>query len=107
MKCKETVVAVSRKAESVVTSKGQLTVPAIIRRSLGIQSGDRIRFEVTGPDRMTVTIRKRQDVFEMIRALPPLSEPEPLDRAAINRAADEALGEKFSHPANGRKGGDA
>jgi antitoxin PrlF len=29
---------------SVVTSKGQITIPALVRQKLGIQSGDRVEF---------------------------------------------------------------
>ena len=33
---------------ATVTSKGQITVPLVIRRELGIEAGDRIEFVVEG-----------------------------------------------------------
>jgi AbrB family looped-hinge helix DNA binding protein len=93
---------VARKAESVMTTKGQLTVPASLRRLVGISPGDRIQFEVTGADTMTVKVRRKQDVFELLKALPDLSPSGPLDRAAINAAADKVLGDKFKSFRGGR-----
>jgi AbrB family looped-hinge helix DNA binding protein len=81
---------------ATLTSKGQLTVPAGVRGSLGIHPGDRLQFEITGPDTMTVRVRKKHDVFELLKALPPLKSAGPLDRDAIAAAADAALGPKFA-----------
>jgi antitoxin PrlF len=82
-------------AESKLTSKGQLTVPASVRGNMGIHAGDRLQFEIVGPDRMMVTVKRKRNVFDVLKALPKLHLDAPLDRAAINEAADEALAEKF------------
>ena len=88
--------AQTKAVEGKVTSKGQLTLPASVRRSIGIKPGDRLRFEITGPDTMTVRVRKKHDVFDLLKALPPLVSSKPLDRNAIAEATDAALGEKFA-----------
>ncbi|HEY7034621.1 MAG TPA: AbrB/MazE/SpoVT family DNA-binding domain-containing protein [Thermomicrobiales bacterium] len=47
--------------ETVVTRKGQVTIPADIRRSLGIHEGDRVSFEQVGD---VVQIRRALDVVQ-------------------------------------------
>ena len=47
--------------ETVVTRKGQVTIPVDIRRSLGIHEGDRVSFEQVGD---VVQIRRALDIVE-------------------------------------------
>ncbi len=42
---------------STLTSKGQATIPAEVRKNLGLHAGDKITFEITDHK---VTIRKAQ-----------------------------------------------
>jgi antitoxin PrlF len=81
---------------STLTSKGQLTVPANVRGSMGIHPGDRLQFEITGPDTMTVRVRKKHNVFDLLKALPTLKYAGPLDRNTVAAAADASLSEKFA-----------
>lgn len=55
-------------AFSTLTSKGQLTVPKIVRERLGLQPGDRVdfRLEHDGSARMLPVSRKVSDVFGML-----------------------------------------
>jgi AbrB family looped-hinge helix DNA binding protein len=55
---------------SRVTSKGQVTIPADVRRALTIEQGDDLLFDV-GPDQ-TVHLRviKRQRLSDLYGALP-------------------------------------
>jgi AbrB family looped-hinge helix DNA binding protein len=46
---------------TILTRKGQMTVPADIRRELGLTEGDRI---VVTSDRGTVTIRRAESVAD-------------------------------------------
>jgi len=39
---------------STLTSKGQLTVPKVIRDRLGLHEGDRVEFRVTGEGQVVV-----------------------------------------------------
>ena len=34
---------------ATVTSKGQITIPAMVRNSLGVKAGDRLKFFQVGP----------------------------------------------------------
>jgi bifunctional DNA-binding transcriptional regulator/antitoxin component of YhaV-PrlF toxin-antitoxin module len=87
--------ALRKSAEGKMTSKGQLTVPASVRGPMDMHAGDRLLFEIVGPDRMMVTVKRKRNVFDVLKALPKLRLDAPLDRATIDEAADEALTEKF------------
>jgi AbrB family looped-hinge helix DNA binding protein len=51
-----------------VTSKGQITVPVEIRRSLGVKPGDSLRFEECG-DGIRVRRETEENVFEKWRGI--------------------------------------
>ena len=80
--------------ESTISSKGQVTVPADVRRQLGVRAGDRIAFVAT--DEGTVEIRPVRyvldDVLGAIEALP--GESVDLDRE-IAAAREEHLTRKM------------
>jgi antitoxin PrlF len=50
---------------SAVTSKGQATIPADIRREAGIEPGDRVRFRFDGHK---ITVEKAQDIDDLWNA---------------------------------------
>jgi len=51
-------------AEAAVTSKGQITIPAEIRRAMGIKAKDRVVFTVM-PDGTTVMRAKTQSITDL------------------------------------------
>ena len=51
-------------AEAAVTSKGQITIPADIRKAMGIKSKDRVVFTVL-PDGTTVMRAKTKSIAEL------------------------------------------
>lgn len=51
---------------STITSKGQTTVPASVRRALGLKAGDRIVYEIQGD---SVVIRVQPEAMEVFGAL--------------------------------------
>ena len=51
-----------------VTSKGQITVPVEIRRSLGVKAGDKIRFEQQEGG-IRLTRDAEENVFEKYRGI--------------------------------------
>ncbi|HEV8636866.1 MAG TPA: AbrB/MazE/SpoVT family DNA-binding domain-containing protein [Chloroflexota bacterium] len=48
----------------VVTRKGQVTVPAEVRRALGIKVGDRVAFSVDDADGKQATLKPARSVAE-------------------------------------------
>jgi AbrB family looped-hinge helix DNA binding protein len=65
-------------SEATITSKGQVTIPADIRRSLGLQAQDRLSFTPM-PDGTVVLRAKTQSVM----ALKGMLKPQPGQRVAI------------------------
>ncbi len=52
-----------------LTSKGQITIPKVIRDRLGIQPGDDLLFDIRG-NRVEVTPRRRQSVAALAGLFP-------------------------------------
>lgn len=76
--------------ESSMTSTGQITIPASIRKKLGLKPHDRIRFEVVGDD---VFLRPPQSVVDRyFGALNGRLEPDDTKRRELfeQAVADEA-----------------
>ena len=55
-------------AEAAVTSKGQITIPAEIRRRMGIKPQDRVVFTVL-PNGTTVMRAKTRNIGELAQSL--------------------------------------
>jgi antitoxin PrlF len=79
-------------AESRVTQKGQVTIPADMRRHLGLKPRDRVRFEIED-DAVRMT-RATSKILEIYGSVTPRNRPE--DFAALREefesgVADEAI----------------
>ena len=55
---------------SRVTSKGQVTIPADIRKALNIEQGDDLLFEVGSDEAARLRVVKRQRLSDLRGALP-------------------------------------
>lgn len=79
---------------STVSSKGQVTLPADVRRQLGVGSADKVAFVVT--DTGTVEVRPARFILESVlgslEALP--NESVDLDRE-IEEAVEEGVAQKM------------
>ena len=53
-----------------VTSKGQVTIPADVRRALEIDQGDDLVFEVTSNASVELRVLKRKRLSDLYRSLP-------------------------------------
>lgn len=53
--------AVKREMETVITRKGQITIPAPIRRALDLHEGDRVAMVIDGEE---IRLRRRASVVE-------------------------------------------
>lgn len=81
---------------STISSKGQVTIPADVRRQLGVRSADKVAFVVT--DAGTVEVRPARFTLESVLgsldALP--GESVDLDRE-IEEAVEEGVAQKMRH----------
>ncbi|HEV2127094.1 MAG TPA: AbrB/MazE/SpoVT family DNA-binding domain-containing protein [Thermomicrobiales bacterium] len=81
---------------STISSKGQVTIPADVRRQLGVRSADKVAFVVT--DAGTVEVRPARFTLESVLgsldALP--DESVDLDRE-IEEAVEEGVAQKMRH----------
>jgi len=78
---------------SVVTRKGQITIPADLRRELGITIGDQIDFERDG-DRIRLEKRSGSIVDRIFGIGRPYAQIPPLDPAEEGRLYEEAVAEE-------------
>lgn len=46
-------------ATATMTSKGQITIPAVVRMALGVESGDRVEFVLVEPGRFELVAATR------------------------------------------------
>lgn len=84
----------TREYVSSVTSKGQVTIPADIRKLLHLKPGQKVVFRVQG-DSVTV-MAAPMTLEEAFRSVPPLSQPEDYERIrniAIEDQVEHALQE--------------
>ena len=78
-----------RELSTTVTRKGQVTVPAEIRRALGLKRGDKVAFIL---DDGRVRFERAHSVVERTAGAFKSNEP-PLSAEELRRAAEEAWAE--------------
>jgi len=71
-------------AESAVTSKGQITIPADVRRAMGLQNQDRVVFTVM-PDGTTVIRAKTRSLHTLASVLKRKGKKMPVKNMRIGR----------------------
>jgi len=54
-------------AHSVITSKGQITIPKSVRNKLNLKTGDKVDFKISGKDVILVPVSKSvEEVFGIL-----------------------------------------
>lgn len=77
---------------SVMTRKGQVTVPADIRRVLGLKEGDKVAFTLRDTQEREVSLRPVRSVAELTYgAVSPRQRPE--DFQELRRRFEEGIAE--------------
>ncbi len=79
------------KAQATLTGKGQITLPAELRRRWGLKPGDRIDFILEDNDQVLMTRKARRSIFKSREELAPLSLGRPLTQEDIDRAVADAM----------------
>jgi AbrB family looped-hinge helix DNA binding protein len=81
--------------EATLTEKGQVTIPLEIRRLIGLQPRDKVRFEVEGD---VVKIRRASSkLLAGYGAVPPLKKPE--DFQKLREEFEKGVAEEVSSEA--------
>ena len=84
------------KAIATMTSKGQITVPAEIRKQWGLKPGDQIAFERVDENKGIVRPRRRRSIFESREELMLPSLGKPLTQTDIDAAIAKSIAEKLA-----------
>lgn len=79
---------------TVVTRKGQITVPAAIRKALGLKQGDKITITLSEDDAQEARIRPYESVVERTYGIfaPPGGWKGPADLKDLRRQFEEEAG---------------
>ena len=83
-----------REFKATITSKGQITVPADVRKLWNLKPGDQIGFRGLESGAGKIRPIRRLSIFESMKDLPPLSLGRPLRQQDIEDAITEAVTEK-------------
>ena len=82
-----------------VTAKGQVTIPAAVRRALGLDTGDEIIFQVDPePGGVRAQVRKAPDFLALAGSVPVPEEWAGADWATLRSAAWSAQAERRNDP---------
>ena len=79
------------KTNATLTSKGQITLPAELRRRWGLKAGDRIDFTLEGDQRVVLTRKIRRSILKSRGELAPLSLGRALTQKDIDSAVAQAM----------------
>jgi AbrB family looped-hinge helix DNA binding protein len=79
-------------AETTLTVKGQVTIPAEIRDRLDLRPGDRLRFLLTESGVLTVEPHRRRSIFDRLDEL----KLPALGRAPTPREIDDAVASEMA-----------
>ena len=85
----------SIKSYATLTSKGQITVPAELRKQWDLKAGDQIAFEQIEADKGTIKPRRRRSIFDRIDELKLPSIGRPLTQADIDEAVATTVSKRF------------
>jgi antitoxin PrlF len=77
-----------------VTTKGQVTIPAEVRKALNIGEGDELLFEVVGAGEARILVLKRQRLSDLYEALP-ATRPYP-GKEEVRTEVGQDLGERLA-----------
>ena len=83
-----------REFKATITSKGQITVPADIRKLWNLKPGDQLGFGGLESGAGKIRPIRRRSIFESMKDLPPLSLGRPLRQQDIEDAITEAVTDK-------------
>lgn len=87
---------------ATLTSKGQITVPAEIRKAWGLRPGDQLAFSPVREQRSIVEPRRKRSIFERLDELKLPDIGRPFTQQDIDNSVGEAMSEKELRSRGGR-----
>ena len=85
---------------ATLTSKGQITIPAMVREQLGLKTGDRVDFALTQDGRVTMTPQRTR--FEELRGLLRKASRRRVSVREMDRGIERAVAERWKRAAKQR-----
>lgn len=82
-------------ADITLTSKGQLTLPAELRKRWNMQAGDKLHVVLREDGTAEVTPRKKKRFLDWVRSREPVKLDRPLTKEVIDNALSEAVRERY------------
>ena len=77
--------------ESGITSKGQTTLPKVVREALSVQAGDRVRYIIQDGEVRIMPVRPIGRLFGMLKHDGPAVTLEEMERAISDGASESWL----------------
>ena len=74
--------------ESAITSKGQTTLPKVVREALGVQAGDRVRYVIIDDEVRILPVCPVNRLFGVLQHTGPAVTLEEMEQAVISGASD-------------------
>jgi antitoxin PrlF len=88
---------------TVITRKGQITVPAAIRRALGLRQGDKVIFSLGDGPTAEATVRPVRSVAEMTYGVVPARGRAPDLKHVREQAQDDVAQEVLAETPRGTR----
>ena len=74
--------------ESAITSKGQTTLPKVVREALGVRAGDRVRYVIVDDEVRILPVCPVNRLFGVLQHTGPAVTLEEMEQAVISGACD-------------------
>lgn len=74
--------------ESAITSKGQTTLPKVVREALGVRAGDRVRYVIIDDEVRILPVCPVSRLFGVLQHTGPAVTLEEMEQAVISGASD-------------------
>ena len=85
-------------SKAKVTSKGQVTIPASIRKETGIENGDELVFETIQEDQILIRVHKKvraTDLYGILPATKPYPGTAEIRQEIKNKVAENNAGTNY------------
>jgi len=89
-----------------LTSKGQFTLPAELRRRWNMQAGDKLHVVLREDGTAEVAPRKRKRFLDWVKTLEPAKLERPYTLEELREAVGDAIAEEYAESERRRKGED-